>query len=524
MTKPISFGELDFQIVASMGQSRRLSDPEPLFRILIMGDFSGRSNRGLFDPAAALVKRRILSVDRDNLDEIMQRMGVEIRLPLVGEADTPALLRLTELDDFHPDQLCSHLALFKEIKEARKKLRDPVFFTKTAAQLQKKGTDSALPAKGEDSEESLGKLVQQTTADLLDQIMDDAQGSAPRTASKPATSEWDSFLERIVQPHLVPDIDQSQREILAAVDSAMGELMRAILHYPDFQELEALWRGLHFLVSRTETDDQLKLYLLDISKAELAADLGSSDDLRTTGTYRLLVEQTVETPGADPWALLAGAYTFGDNVEGLEMLGRMAKIARAANAPFIAAAGEGLPGCGQVAAAAGLEHRDTAINAEIHGAWEALRKMPESAFLGLALPRFLLRLPYGEDTDPIERFAFEEMDPPPVHDQYLWGNPAFACACLLAQSFSEYGWEMRPGIIQDMAGLPLHVYKEQGESKTKPCAEVLLTETVAEALLGKGLMPLLSFVNRDTVRLARFHSIADPPASLAGPWERVSNQ
>ena len=524
MTKPIIFGELDVEIVASMRQSRRLTDPEIPFQILIMGDFSGRSNRGIFEPGAALEIRRILPVDRDTIDEVMQRMGVEIRLPLDGEMNTPAVLRFTELDDFHPDQLCSHLALFKEIKEARKKLRDPAFFAITAAQLQKKSTDSALPAKGEDSEESLGKLVQQTTADLLDQIMDDAQGSAPRTASKPATSEWDNFLERIVQPYLVPDIDQSQREILAALDNAMGELMRAILHYPDFQELEAVWRGLNFLVSRTETDDQLKLYLLDISKAELAADLCSSDGLQTTGTYRLLVEQTVETPGADPWALLAGAYTFGDNFEGLEMLGRMAKIARVSGAPFIAAADGKLSGGGLLAKDTGTGNRKDLKGTEKCRAWETLRKIPAAAYVGLLLPRFLLRLPYGRETDPIERFEFEEMEAKPSHEHFLWGNPSFACACLLAQSFSEFGWKMRPGNIQDLEDLPLHVSKEQDASRITPCAEELLTETVAEAILGNGLMPLLSFKNRDTIRLVRFQSVADPPTPLAGRWEKGFNQ
>ena len=95
-------------------------------------------------------------------------------------------------------------------------------------------------------------------------------------------------------------------------------------------------------------------------------------------------------------------------------------------------------------------------------AWEALRKLPEASYLGLALPRFLLRLPYGADTDPTERFAFEEMDARPEHDHYLWGNPALACAYLLAQAFSQDGWDLRPGVVQEIESLPLHVYREAG--------------------------------------------------------------
>ncbi len=523
MVKLITFGKLDFELVSSLERFRGLPDPETPFRILIMGDFSGRANRGIFDPCAALAQRRILLVDRDNLDEVMEKLGVEILLPLAGELEPPVAVRFAELEDFHPDRIFEHLALFKEIKETRKKLSDPASFAKAAAELQKKECKSPSPANPEGMEESLGGLTQQTTADLLDQILDGSNGGGPPSAPNRHTSDWDNFLKQIVQPHLVPDVEQLQDEILAAVDIATGDMMRAILHYPAFQELEAAWRGLHFLISRTETDDRLQLYLLDISREELAADLGSSDDLAATGTYSILVEQTVETPGAEPWALLAGNYTFGDNREEAEMLGRMAKIAGVAGAPFIAAADEKLPGSELLAKTvdpARCKHQEDAEDSRV---WETLRNQPEVSFIGLAMPRFLLRLPYGEETDPIERFEFEEMDTRPEHDHYLWGNPSFACACLLAQSFSSYGWELTPGIIQDIEDLPLHVYREQGESKTKPCAEFLLTEAAAEAIIEKGVMPLVSFMNRDTVRLARFQSVADPPTSLAGRWDKGFN-
>jgi type VI secretion system protein ImpC len=130
----------------------------------------------------------------------------------------------------------------------------------------------------------------------------------------------------------------------------------------------------------------------------------------------------------------------------------------------------------------------------------------------------LLRLPYGADTDPTEQFEFEEMPSEPDHNDYMWGNPCFACVYLLGQAFSQYGWNLRPGIIQDIEGLPLYIYKEEGESRIKPCAEVLLTERAAEIILNKGLMPLLCFRNQDKIRLVRFQSIADPLTRLAGRW------
>ncbi|MBW1745110.1 MAG: type VI secretion system contractile sheath large subunit [Deltaproteobacteria bacterium] len=247
-------------------------------------------------------------------------------------------------------------------------------------------------------------------------------------------------------------------------------------------------------------------------------DLGSKEDLRSTGIYKLLAEQTVETFGGEPWAVLAGNYIFDNSREDAELLGCIAKIAKASGAPFITAANDKVLGCESLSKTPDPDDWQRLHGAEESQAWEALRKLPDAAYLGLALPRFLLRLPYGSDTDPAEQFEFEEMPANPDHNYYLWGNPCFACVYLLAQAFTHHGWNLRPGIIQDIEGLPLYIYKEEGKSRVKPCAEVVLTERAAETILDKGLMPLLSFRNQDIIRLARFQSIADPLTCLVGRW------
>ena len=291
-----------------------------------------------------------------------------------------------------------------------------------------------------------------------------------------------------------------------------------MLHHPDFQALESAWRGLDFLVSRLETDARLKLFVLDLSKSELAADLNDTNDLRSTGLYKLMVEQTVGTAGGEPWSVIGGNYTFGQTREDAELLGRMAKIAAAAGVPFIAAAHPNLLGCNSLAKTPDPDDWRSTADKAGHAAWQALHNLPGAVYLGLALPRFLLRLPYGANTDPLEQFEFEEMADDPKHEDYLWGNPCFACACLLGQAFSTYGWDLRPGAVQDVSGLPLHIYKQTGETCIKPCAEVVLTERAAEIILDKGFMLLLSFRDQDTIRLARFQSLALPPKPLAGKW------
>jgi len=518
MKKTISFGKIEVNIVSTTEEAHGRPEPETPFRVLIMGDFSGRSNRGL--AAKALANRQPTLVDRDNFDEVLARLGVEIHLPM-GKKAPPLKLRFRELEDFHPDQMFERVELLEALREARRKLADPHTFAAAAEELGFRTERKAPPEKEEEPAQcprtSTPHLTGLTSGSLLDQILEEKEG---QTVTRPTTdaSEWGGFLREIVQPYVVPRDDPRQAEMVASLDAAAAGLMQAILHHPDFQALEAAWRGVRFLVSRVETDAQLKLYLMDISKAELSADLTAAEDLRLSRMYRLLVEETVETPGGEPWAVLGGNYTFGPSREDAELLGRIAKIARAAGAPFIAAASDKLLGCESLSKTPDPREWKRMTNTEGIQAWEALRRLPEASYLGLALPRFLLRLPYGADTEPTERFDFEEMTSSPEHNHYLWSNPAFACVYLLAQAFSHYGWDVRPGVVQEIESLPLHVFKEGGESRITPCAEVLLTERAAEIILDKGFMPLLTLKNRDLIRLGRFQSLTDPPSPLAGRW------
>jgi type VI secretion system protein ImpC len=496
-------------LVAEVEEDRPLAEAETPFRVVLLGDFSGRGNRGIVETGNALRNRRVYPIDRDNFSELLSQLKVELHIPILGKDSPPVILHVTELDDFHPDRLFENLEVFDALRESRHSLRDPATF---AALAKRSGTSSGPAEQPAPTKET------ELAGNLLDQILDATEDRSPTGIPQPS-SDLDDFIKQTVRPLLVSKPHPMQAELVAKVDAVIGELMRRILHHPDFQAIEAAWRGLYFLVSQLETDENLKLFLLDISKAELAADLLPADDITYTGAYQLLLEQTVETSDEKFWALIAGNFTFDETRKDATLLSRLAKLARTAGAPFVAAADPHLLGCDSLAETPDPDDwRSTADN-EIHEAWAALRKLPEASFLGLVLPRFLLRLPYGKETDPVERLDFEEMEATPRHEEYLWGNPSFACVYLLAQAFSQYGWNFRPGVIQEISGLPLHIYKEQGESRTKPCAETLLTQQAAEAILNRGLMPLLSFINQDIVRLARFQSLADPPSPLRGRWK-----
>lgn len=509
MQEPISFGELDVEIVGQMEQVRGNPDPETPFRIAILGDFSGRANRGIIDTDIA--GRRTFMVDRDNIDELLNKLNVEIELQLMGKEAPPVRIKFSGIDDFHPDSLFNRLDIFEALRDTRQGIKDPLTFASFVKDFQQ---PAVSPSKA-DINKSVEKISGQTTGSFLDQVLEETEISSLKSGESRGTSEWENFLRQIVQPHIVPDIEPQQAKIIASIDAATEEFMRMVLHHPDFQALEAAWRAVHFLVSRVETDENLKLYLIDISKDELADDLAEAVELSSTGAYKLLVEQTVSTFGGEPWSLLTGNYYFDNGHDDVNILGRMTKIAWASGAPFIAGASEKILGCESLYNTP--NHKDWQKTGDSR-MWTALRSLPETEYLGLALPRFLLRLPYGPDTDPIDSFDFDEMPYASIHNLYLWGNASIACAYLIAEAFERNEWNLKPGSVLDIENLPLHLYKEAGEPRTKPCAEVVFTEETAELILENGIMPLLSFKNQDRIRLARFQSLADPPVHLAGRW------
>ena len=515
-----SFGEVHLDVETGRERVQARPDPETPFRIAILGDFSGRANRGLSESGEALANRRPILIDRDNFDSVLAKISPRLELAPEGEDGLRISLRFADLDDFHPDKLFEQVQLFQKLREAREKLKNPATFAKTASDLglvTSAGAAAAATAAPQPRVSS-ADVQRAVSGSLLEEMVEATEGRAAEERPSRRPDEWTTLLNKIVAPHLVAKTDPRQAELVALVDKATSAQMAALLHSPDLQALEAAWRAMFFLVRNVETDSKLKLFLLDVSKQELAEDLVTPGNLSSTGFYKLLVEKSVGTPGAEPWAVIAGNFTFGSTMEDAELLARIAKVAAGAGAPFVAGASPRLLGCDSVLDLPDKRKWKTPMDRETAAWWQSLRSSPEARFVGLALPRFLLRLPYGKDTEPVELFQFEEAADPSVHGDYLWGNAAFGCALLLAESFAQQGWELQPGTISEIGGLPVYVHTVEGEPVTLPCAEVLLTQAAAEEMMERGFMPLASLKDQPTVRLVRFQSIADPPSPVAGRW------
>jgi len=515
-----SFGEIHLDVTAGRERVEAKPGSETPFQVAVLGDFSGRGNRRLMETGDALANRRPTLIDRDNFDSVFAKISPHLEIRLGGNDGYPITLKFTDLEEFHPDSLFRHVALFQKLRDTREKLSDSDTFAQTAGELGIRTTapPAPVPTPAEPRRNPGSDVQQALSGNFLDQLVEETEKKAEQPQASRLPDPWTSFLRGVIAPHIVPKADPRQAEALGLIDLATSAQMSALLHLPVFQALEAAWRAVYFLVRNLETDSRLKVLLIDVSKEELARDLASSPDLTSTGTHRLLVEKTVGTPGAEPWSILTGNYTFDSSRQDAELLGRMAKVAAAAGAPFITGASPAVLGCDSIADLPDPRQWTTEPVSEVAAAWEALRRLPEARYLGLALPRFLIRLPYGKDTESTELFDFEEIPDLGVHDDYLWANPAFAAALLLAQTFTEQGWALRPGTLAEITGLPLHIYTVEGEPRSKPCAEVLMTQTAAEAMLEKGIMPLASIKEQPVIRLVRFQSFADPPSALAGRW------
>ncbi|NRF66926.1 type VI secretion system contractile sheath large subunit [Aquincola sp. S2] len=472
------------------------------FRIALLGDFSGRAHRGELRRGDALAATKPLKLDVDTLDRLLAGFGSVLRLPIDGAGDTVEL-KPRSLDDLHPDALYDSLPLFNGLVSLRQRLAQPSTFAAAAAEVRQwgdvsaaetsSGVDANVPARGDTLP--------------IDARMNDFARLLGREAPPPAPpGPLDAMLRRIVAPHLVEAAAPDAPALTAAVDRALTQAMRRVLHHPDFQCLEAAWRTLDFAVRRIETDNAVQLVAYDISAEEFAADLSATDRLEDTALYKLLVEQPPLDAHQGALSALIGCYGFEMTPPQAELLGRAAQIAAAAHAPFIAGLGRDC-----IDAAAGDLHP------RIAEAWAALRALPAARFVSLVTPRVLLRAPYGKRSDPITRFAFEEFDPRAGLQTLLWGNPALVAAVLLAQQVNEHGAHHPPLAQYGLDELPYFFhYDEDGQAVALPCTERLLTERHVAALQGIGVVPLLAHKGQPEVRLGGFVSLAG--GALAGPW------
>lgn len=489
-------------------ESTALSENLP-FHILVLGDWGGDSEFS----QKRMSERRSIEIDRDEFDDVMRKIKPEVRLKFQGDENNYLTLKFESLDDFHPDNIFQQLPLFSDLRNIRQRLKKTDTFDEAAREVHSWYSDL-------DSNE---KKVSQTSepastfeaGNLLDQILDETRevDLSKRTTQKTPLSE---FIGNIVAPHIVKTDLKEQSKLLAIVDEVVSDIMRKILHHKDFQQLESAWRGLYLLVRRVETDSSLKIFLIQSTKNELSENLSAVSDLAESQLYKWVVNDVIYTE--KPWAILCGNYTFGQITEDVGALMRIAKIAELGNCPFISQIKPDIFEINSLEQIADGQKLRISEDSPSFKLWAALRSIPEASYLGLIPTRFIGRFPYGYETDPTETFAFEEIPSQLKHDEYLWINPCFAYILAIAREFQENEWDINQNTALTIDNLPMHMYRLDEVTKTKPCAEIEMTETNYNFILEQGLMTLISLRDSDKIRLSALRSISDKSSLLKGKW------
>jgi type VI secretion system protein ImpC len=293
------------------------------------------------------------------------------------------------------------------------------------------------------------------------------------------------------------DAVQTIGAIKAAIDRKLTEQLNLVLHHPEFQQLESAWRGLHYLVNHTETDRMLKIRVFNISKSELGRTLKRFKGIRwdQSPIFKKIYGEEYDQMGGEPYGCLVGDYYFDHSPPDVELLGEMAKVAAAAHMPFIASAA---PSVMQMDTWSELSNPSALagyFTTPEYAAWRALRDAPDSCYLGLTMPRFLARLPYGAKTEPVEAFDFEEETEGADGGKYVWANAAYAMAANINRAFKIYGWctQIRGveagGAVED---LPVHTFPtDDGGVDMKCPTEIAIGQRREKELADLGFMPLI---------------------------------
>jgi type VI secretion system protein ImpC len=318
-------------------------------------------------------------------------------------------------------------------------------------------------------------------------------------------------------PHLLHDTPRRVIEAMVAeIDQALSTQLNLILHAPDFQAIEASWRALFQLVQGSDKELGIKIRVLNIGKRELQRTLrkfrGTAWD--QSPIFKKIYEEEFGQFGGEPFGLLIGDYEFDHRPEDVALLSDLAMIAAAAHAPFVSAVGASLLQMETWSEIANPRDLTRLFTTPEYVAWRALREEENTRYLGLCLPRYLARLPYGAATDPLDTFAFEEETTGPDTSKLLWANPAFAFARNVVRAFALYGWCCRirgidrGGVVE---GLPvLHHPTADGDVDRRTVAEICLSERREAELSGCGLMPLVHRKNTDVAAFISANSLQKP--------------
>ncbi|MBN1602727.1 MAG: type VI secretion system contractile sheath large subunit [Chitinispirillaceae bacterium] len=351
--------------------------------------------------------------------------------------------------------------------------------------------------------------------DVLSQILNNVDV----THQQRVKDELKQYIDSLMQGQTVAADALNAIDIqIAQIDELMSAQMNEILHDEKFQKVESTWRGLKYLVDQSETNEMLKIKVMNISKKDLLRDLKNAVEFDQSAMFKKIYEEEYGTAGGSPFGALVGDYTFNvGNNEDMTILEHMSGIAAASHAPFITAPSPksfGFDSYEKLGDPRDLAKIfDKTLNPDMIR-WNAFRDSDDSRYVGLCMPRILLRLPYGDSGEQVEVFDFQESVDGTDHSKYLWGNAAWALAARMTDAFSKYGWCVNitgregGGTVE---GLPVHTFKtDSGDISYKCPTEIAITDRRDNELDNLGFIPLCHYKDTNYAVFFKTHSAQKP--------------
>jgi type VI secretion system protein ImpC len=286
----------------------------------------------------------------------------------------------------------------------------------------------------------------------------------------------------------------------------------AVLHHAELQKLESAWRGLKYLVDKTDFRENIRLELLNVSKEDLLEDFEDSPEVTKSGLYKTVYTAEYGQFGGKPYGNIIANYEFGPGPQDVKLLQHIASVSAMAHAPFFAAAGSEFFGLDNFKGIPNLKDLKSIFEGPQYIKWQSFRESEDARYVALTLPRFLLRLPYGSETVPVKGFNYEE-NVSASHEHYLWGNTAFTFATRLTDSFAKYRWctniigPMGGGAVED---LPVHQFESMGAVQTKIPTEVLISDRREFELAEEGFISLAMRKGSDNACFFSANSVQKP--------------
>ncbi|HYD51211.1 MAG TPA: type VI secretion system contractile sheath large subunit [Gemmatimonadaceae bacterium] len=351
---------------------------------------------------------------------------------------------------------------------------------------------------------------------LLDRIVEEGRLGRDAAAKERGKDLVRNFVNEVLKGTvtIAPDTEAMINARIAQVDALLSAQLNEILHHPDFQKLEATWRGLKYLLSQTETGEQLKIKVFNVKKNELLKDLQKAPEFDQSALFKKVYEEEFGVFGGAPFGALLGDYHFSKSGQDVELLERISQVAASAHAPFIAGAS---PEMFNLESYTSLDApRDMAkiFDTTEYAKWKSFRQSEDARYMALCLPNILMRQPFGRDTVPVEAFDYEEQVDGSDHSKYLWGNAAWALGARITNAFALYGWCAAIRGVESgglVEGLPVHNFTTESGDITMKCpTETPISDRREKELADLGFVPLVHCKGTDYAAFFSVQSCQKP--------------